>query len=102
MDTVNAISKARFASARPQRVQLQADEALNLELLCLEPGQNVSANDGKWVYYVVAGKATVQIGQQKKHELGTGHLAVSAAGERHTVTNAGETRLICLAVERPD
>ncbi|MFW6065999.1 MAG: hypothetical protein ACOC9S_04195 [Planctomycetota bacterium] len=101
MDTVNAISKARFASARPQRVQLRGGEALNVELLCLEPGQNVSTGDGRWVYYIAAGNATIQLGQDK-HELGTGHLAVSGAGERPTVANAGETRLICLAVECQD
>ncbi|MGC9453503.1 MAG: cupin domain-containing protein [Phycisphaerae bacterium] len=101
MNTVNAIAKARFASARPQRVQLQSDSGLSIELLCLEPGQNVSAREGQWVYYVITGKATVQVGQEV-HELGTGHLALSGKGERHSLSNAAETRLICLAVERTD
>lgn len=97
MDTVNAIAKARFASARPQRVQLHKDDAVTVDMLCLEPGQSVSAREGQWSYYVVMGTATVKVGGQE-HRLETGHVAVGAAGERHTLSNAAETRLICLAV----
>lgn len=101
MDTVNAIAKARFASARPQRVQLFRDETLCVELLCLEPGQGVSVREGQWVYYIIAGKATVSVGSDS-HELSTGFSAFAAADEQHKLSNAAETRLICLAVERRD
>ena len=100
MDTVNAIAKARFASAKPQRVQLQKDDdGLSVEMLCLEPGQDVSVRSGQWAYYVVTGTAVVQTGDQR-HDISTGHVAVSAPDERHTLSNASETRLICLAVQR--
>ncbi len=97
MDTVNAIAKARFASARPQRVQLHKDEAVTVEMLCLEPGQSIPVRQGRWSYYVIAGTAVVEA-EDQQHQLQSGHVAVATAGERHTLTNVAETRLICLAV----
>jgi quercetin dioxygenase-like cupin family protein len=98
MDTVNAIAKARFASAKPQRVQLQKDEqGLSIEMLCLEPGQDVSVRSGRWAYYVVTGTAVIEADGQQ-HPLATGHVAISAPGEKHKLVNASETRLICLVM----
>jgi quercetin dioxygenase-like cupin family protein len=99
MDTVNAIAKVRFASAKPQRVQLRKnDEGPGIEMLCLEPDQEVSVRNGQWAYYVITGSATLEVGDQQS-PLATGHVAVSAPGEKHKLVNASETRLICLAVE---
>jgi mannose-6-phosphate isomerase-like protein (cupin superfamily) len=97
MDTVNAISKARFASARVQRIQLHRSEGLNVELLCLEPGQK-AASSGRWVYYVVTGSVTISA-QQGPVKLATGHVGVTGPQESHTVANEGEGRLVLLAVE---
>ena len=80
MDTVNAVSKVRFASARPQRVHLAGNESQLVELLCLEPGQETKTTTGPCVYYVVA-----CLGPQ----------------EPHTLTSTGEDRLICLALGCP-
>lgn len=97
MDTVNAIAKARFASAKPQRVQLHKADGLSIDLLCLEPRQEMSVRGGQWTYYTIAGSVVLEAGDQRL-EVGTGHVAATADGERHKLSNAAETRLICLAV----
>ena len=97
MDLVNAISKARFSAAKAQRVQLQKAGSLVTELLCLEPGQQLEAPAGRWVYYVMTGAASVSDGAGR-HDLPTGHLAAMGAGEPHSVVNSGQRRLLCLAV----
>jgi quercetin dioxygenase-like cupin family protein len=101
MEIVNAIAKVRFASARPQRVRLARNDACVVELLCLEPGQEARVSAGMWTYYVVTGTATVTAGEQAG-ELTPGQMAVTQAGEAHTIANAGEARLVCLAAGRPD
>ena len=100
MDTVNAVSKVRFASARPQRVHLARNDSQLVEMICLEQGQQTQVATGPWVYYVIAGTAKlVSAGQEGM--LAPGHLACLGAAEPHTVANAGEGRLICLALGRP-
>jgi uncharacterized cupin superfamily protein len=96
MDFVNAIAKARFASAKPQRVQLHRGSSILVEMLCLEGGQKVSQTEGDWAYYVVAGKAAVVCGG-KTTELPAGQFA-AALDESHSLQAMGEQRLICLAV----
>jgi mannose-6-phosphate isomerase-like protein (cupin superfamily) len=95
MDIVNAISKVRFASARPQRVQLHKDGRAPVDLLCMEPGQSLKVSAGRWGYYVITGAAQVESGG-KVSPLPTGQLAVTGEGEPHTITAAGEQRLVCL------
>ena len=99
METVNAISKVRFTSAKPQRAQLHKQRGLLVELLCMEPGQKLQTNRGQWTYYVITGKATVTSGKDKS-AVPTGQLAASAPDEKHTIANTGEQRLVCLAIER--
>ncbi len=97
MNLVNAISKARFSSAKAQRVQLDKSDRAVADLLCLEPGQEVEVSSGRWVYYVIAGTASV-IGGGEETEVPTGQLAATAADEAHRMRNSGERRLVCLAV----
>ena len=99
MEIANAIAKVRFASARPQRVQLHKSDDLQVEMLCMEPGQQIKTRSGQWVYYVVTGKAAVTSGKETA-ELPTGQSAATAPDETHTIANADESRLICLAVGR--
>ena len=99
MEIVNAISKVRFTSAKPQRAQLHKQRGLQVELLCMEPGQKVQAKCGQWTYYVITGKATVTAGKDKS-AVPTGQLAAGAPDETHTIANTGEQRLVCLAIER--
>jgi len=97
MDIGNAIAKVRFSSARPQRVQLYKGMSLQTDVICLEPGQKLKVTSGEWVYYVVTGKAGVNCGAER-FELPTGQFAAAADGETHTISNAGEQRLVVLAV----
>jgi len=100
MDIVNAVSKVRFATARPQRVHLAKGAGQLVEMICLEAGQEVTVASGPWVYYVVAGTARL-VSAGGQGTLGPGHLACLGAQEPHTVSNAGEGRLICLALTAP-
>jgi mannose-6-phosphate isomerase-like protein (cupin superfamily) len=99
MDIVNAIAKARFASAKPQRVQLHKDGRAPIDLLCMEPGQSLKVSSGSWAYYVVTGTAEMVSGSTTSR-LPTGQIAVAAKDEPHTITAAGEQRLVCLAIGR--
>lgn len=99
MDLVNAIAKVRFATAKPQRVVLHRGEALLVEMLCFEPGQEVRVHQGEWAYYVVTGKAKLVAGGQTV-DVPMGQLVATVAGEAHALANAGEQRLICLAYGR--
>ncbi len=95
MDVVNAIAKVRFGSVRPQRVQLSKGEAFQAELLCMEPGQQVSVASGQWLYYVITGSAELAAGGRTT-ELPPGQFAASAPDEEHTLSAAGDRRLVCL------
>jgi mannose-6-phosphate isomerase-like protein (cupin superfamily) len=100
MDVVNAVSKVRFATARPQRVHLAKGDSQLVELICLEAGQEVRVATGPWVYYVVAGTARL-VCPDAEGTLGPGQLACLGATEPHTLANGGEARLICLALGTP-
>ena len=99
MNTVNAIAKARFGTAKPQRIQLHKGGGLLVELLCMEAGQKLSLDSGQWVHYVVTGKASLTEGGQTT-ELPTGQLAAASQDRKHTVANVGEGRLVILAAAR--
>ena len=95
MDMVNAIAKARFSSARAQRVPLHKTPALHADLLCMEAGQSLDVPDeGAWTYYVISG--TVAIGQQQSASLPQGH-SLCVEGPHH-IRNVDQRRLILLAV----
>jgi mannose-6-phosphate isomerase-like protein (cupin superfamily) len=97
MDVVNAISKARFSSARPQRVQLSSDGHLTSQLVCMEPGQTLNVEKGQWSYYVVTGEVTISAGDEST-PLPTAQLATTEPGETHKLTTPGERRAVVLAV----
>jgi len=97
METVNAIAKVRFASARAQRVHLARNDTCLVEMLCMEPGQDVRLADGPWTYYVIKGTAKLAAGQASA-ELAAGQAAATGPAEAHTLANVGEGRLICLAI----
>jgi quercetin dioxygenase-like cupin family protein len=99
MEAVNAISKVRFASAKPQRVQLKHEKQLTGDLICMEPGQELSVDSGEWIYYVVTGTAEFRAGQNVV-EVPTGQVASVEPDESHTIVCTGEQRLVCIAVGR--
>lgn len=96
MEVLNAITKVRFNSARPKRVQLHKSANFTCGLLCLEPGQELPGN-GPCAYYVIAGSGALKAPGQTQ-ELSMGSLAPCEAGEKHAIVNNSEQRLICLAI----
>ena len=97
METINAIAKARFASAQPQRVHLHKDAMLQSDLICMEPGQEAKVVSGRWVYYMVKGRARLRTAASEA-ELDPGAVVGLEPDEKHTIVNVGEQRLICFAV----
>ncbi len=96
MEIINAIAKARFASSQPQCVQLHKDKALAAELFCMEPGQKLDIASGRWVYYVVKGRARI-VAAAAESDLAPGQVAAAELNEKHCITNIREQRLICFA-----
>ncbi len=94
MTGINAISKVRFSSARPQRVHLDQGDGLVSELLCMESGQKMTVGEPSATLYVILGTASVD-GPDGAATLQTGHLLTTRGC--CTLTNAGEHRLVCLA-----
>jgi mannose-6-phosphate isomerase-like protein (cupin superfamily) len=100
MDKVNAVSKVRFASAKPQNVGLHHSQAFRVNLLCMEPGQQAQVrSDSERVYYVITG-AAVLVADQETMNLGTGEMAAFAAHAPHSLATADDRRLVCLVIER--
>ncbi len=93
MNIVNAISKVRFSSARPQRVHLLDMPAGAVDLLCLESAQELPVAGPSTVLYVVTGAARVSDGKNTR-DLSAGHLFVPEGD--CTLTNTAEQRLVCL------
>ncbi len=100
MDTINVVSKAKFASARAQRIMLQESDELTAELMCLESGQSLRLHGGRWVYYVIAGEATLRPrnDEDQSPTAPAGRLVAPQPGELHSVVNQAPQRLLCLAV----
>ena len=97
MDVVNAISKVRFASAKPQTVHLHKGTRLAADLLCMEPGQRLEVSPAERIYYVVTGAATLSV-HGTETPVPTGQLAATAADEPHGIANAGSQRLVCVVI----
>jgi len=75
MDIINAIAKVRFNSARPQRVQLAKCDGTDCDLLCLEPGQELSAK-GPSAYYIITGSGQVKL-KSESRDLAMGHSSTA-------------------------
>jgi hypothetical protein len=97
MDVINAIAKARFSSAKAQRVQLHTAGPLRSELLCIEAGQHFTIDSGVWAYYVVTGTASITVGDATE-TVPAGQLICTAPDEHHRIEAAGESRAVCLAI----
>lgn len=99
MDLVNAIAKAKFSSALPQRIPLHAAAKYQIEMLCLEAAQEVRVGGGVWAYYTITGTATLLSGD-KSLQVPPGQLAWSEPGEPHRLINRGDSRLVCLTISQ--
>lgn len=99
MDIVNAVAKARFGSAKAQRVQIHHSDRLHVDLICMEAGQQLRQEAGEWTYYVMAGSGAMTC-QGNAQLLPTGQVAIAAEDEAHTLANAADKRLVVLAIGR--
>ncbi len=97
MECVNAISKVRFGSAKPQRVQLAKNNELQSELICMEPGQQLKVSSTECAYYIIKGTASLTTAD-KTADLSAGQFVSVGHDERHTLTANGDDRLICISV----
>lgn len=66
----------------------------------MDPGQSIEARPGQWCYYMLTGAADLDGADEQAATLSTGQLATFEPGRPHTLTAAGEDRLICLAIGR--
>ena len=99
MNKVNAVSKVRFSSAKPQNVGLHQGQVMRTALLCMEPGQQTQVKpETERLYYVLTGTARLEAGQESL-ELAAGELAATAPQHPHSLTSADDRRLVCLVIE---
>lgn len=97
MEKINAISKVRFSSARPQIVGLHKGEGLTAELLCMEAGQNYPYKGRERLCYVITGTGKASAGSEEA-DLAPGLLIPLAPGQACTITNSSQQRLVCLVI----
>lgn len=99
MNVINAIAKARFSAARPQRITLHEVDRFRAELLCMEAGQSADVHEpAGWWYYVITGQAGIGRQNGELTAVPAGQCALTAADEPHRVRNDGPGRLVCLAL----
>ncbi len=99
MELINAVAKIRFSSAKAQCVQLSEGSGVHAELICMEPGQQLTVEKGQWVYYVITGRTDFAAGDQSQ-QAPTGQIVSFQENEKHVLSAAGERRSVCLAVGR--
>jgi len=97
---------AKHAVFRPDKMG-KADLARSDNLFCglnaFEPGQRHEAHahaDQDKLYVVLEGVADLSVGGEMRR-VGRGGVALAAAGERHSIENAGNERLVVLIVLSP-
>ena len=103
MRLVSVTGAVHFADERMQKVGLLASERLFLDLYCLQPGQAQrvhSHGDSDKVYYVLQGRATIQVGTEER-DLLAGTAVLAPAGEPHGVANRSGDPLTLLVFMAP-
>lgn len=100
MKVVNGLQLKRFAAEKMQKVNLFETERCFFDVYCFEPGQTQKphSHDGSdKVYYVLEGKGTFTIGEEKR-ELGPHDSTIAGSGVNHGVENTGTERLVVLTM----
>lgn len=97
LETVNAIARVRFSSARPQVVQLHKPGVAHVELLCMEAGQKLTVDKTPVAYYVITGSASIA-SAGKAVVAAAGHTVSLDINETHVVVSPPEGRLVCLMI----
>jgi len=90
--------RAEFRADKMVKVALATTARTQLDLYCLEPGQEHADQDK--IYLVLEGRARVVV-EGKEEVLEPGEAVVAAAGQEHGLRNAGTGRLLALVVVTP-
>jgi len=99
----DVFQQKRFSPEKFQKVNLFETERMFCDVYCFEPGQDQAAHKHQGadkIYYVLEGKAIVQIGGERR-ELTPGMVAHAESGEEHAVKNPGPDRLLMLVFMAP-
>lgn len=103
MQRVSVADLARFAEDKMQKVALFTSERFFCDLYCLAPGQAQrphSHGDADKVYYVLAGRATIQVGEEVA-DVEPGVAVLAPAGLAHGVANQSTVPLTLLVFMAP-
>jgi mannose-6-phosphate isomerase-like protein (cupin superfamily) len=103
MQRVNPASVARFADDKMQKVVLFESPRFFCDIYCLKPGQaqRVHAHpDADKIYYVLNGRATMQVGEEQA-EVEGGVAILAPAGADHGVSNRSDAPLTLLVFMAP-
>jgi mannose-6-phosphate isomerase-like protein (cupin superfamily) len=103
MQRVTVAQLARFAEDKMQKVALFESERFFCDLYCLRPGQaqrphSHGASDK--VYYVLGGRAMIQIGEEVA-DVEAGGAVLAPAGQPHGVANRSSELLTLLVFMAP-
>jgi quercetin dioxygenase-like cupin family protein len=94
---------AKFAADKMAKIALAATPRAQLDLYCLEPGQEQKPHthgDQDKIYVVLDGEARVTVGAEQETLVG-GEAIVAPAGVAHGVKNTSDRRLTMLVVVTP-
>lgn len=104
MDKFRKVSEmVQFAPDKMKKNSLFETPRFFCDVYGFEPGQAQAAHSHEGsdkVYYVIQGRGTFEIGEEKK-ELGAGEIAIAESGVKHGVTNHGKERLVLLVYMAP-
>ncbi len=106
MQRVAVASRACFAAEKMQKVALFESTRFFCDLYCLAPGQGQRVHshaESDKVYYVLSGRATIQVGEEVG-EIESGVAVLAPAGLSHGVENrsAGPVTLLVFMAPRPE
>jgi mannose-6-phosphate isomerase-like protein (cupin superfamily) len=92
-----------FRSDKMARIALARTERAQLDLYCLEPGQEQKphAHDGQDKIYVVLEGAARIVVNGEESSLEPGEAVLARAGQVHGVRNPGPAPLVALVVMSP-
>ena len=106
MQRVAVASQACFAAEKMQKVALFENDRFFCDLYCLAPGQAQRVHShpqSDKVYYVLSGRATIQVGEEVA-EVESGVAVLAPAGLPHGVDNrsAGPVTLLVFMAPKPE
>ena len=104
MDTQSLVQRpserARFAAAKPTKIDCFRSDRLLLGLNCFAPGQDQPGHthaDADKFYFVVSGKASFVLGDRTV-EAHAGDLIIAPAGVPHGVARAFERTVVLVGI----